>query len=342
MSEIVNLIRPSLQNLVKYSSAREEFEGEASVYLDANENPFGDYNRYPDPYQLALKKKIAEVKKVDQNRIFLGNGSDEIIDLLMRLFCVPGQDAILQFTPSYGMYEVSAKINDINVISCPLDEEFDIDIEAFKKIEKTNAKILFICSPNNPSGNSFSTERIQLCLEEFKGIIVIDEAYIDFSNKPSWIEKLKGNKRLVVVQTFSKAYGLASCRLGMAFADPEIVEWLNKIKPPYNISTANQNIVLETLQNHEEIARQIEILQKEKSRLLLGLKELKKVKKVYPSDANFLLIKIEGMDNVYDQLLAKGIVTRKRKNVSEDAMRISIGSEEENDKLLTELKKLDK
>lgn len=331
------MVRPHLAKLQPYSSARDEFDqsnigSREFVFLDANENPFNtDYNRYPDPLQRELKKKIASLKDVPHERIFLGNGSDEAIDLIIRLFCGE-EDTIVIPAPTYGMYEVSAKINNVQIKKSLLNMDFNLD-----EVDM-NQKIIFLCSPNNPTGNLLD---VQSVLDEFKGIVVVDEAYIDFSSRPGFINSLDRYPNLIVLQTFSKAWGLAGLRLGMAFAHAEIIALLNKIKPPYNISIATQNLALQALARIEQTADWIASIKSERSRVAEELIKLPVVKNVFPSEANFLLVRIEGATDVYDDLIDSMIVVRDRSQVARcaDCLRITIGTPDENNQLLEALRK---
>lgn len=336
---IQNLVRENIKNLTPYSSAREEFSADAGVFLDANENPFGDFNRYPDPYQKTLKTEISKIKNIETNKIFLGNGSDEVIDLLMRIFAEPKKDKILVFNPTYGMYEVSANINDVEVVSYPLNEDFQIefneDLEEILKDE--NLKLVFVCSPNNPSGNLIARKSVLEILQKFNGIVVVDEAYEDFSKEQSWISEIDNFPQLVVMQTFSKAWGMAGLRVGMAFAQPEILDLMNKVKPPYNISILNQKEVYNALQNIEEFRKNLNEILEQRSFIENELIKFNFVKKIYPSDANFLLIKVENADQLYNYLVDEKIIIRNRNKVVENCVRITIGNQEENQKLLLSL-----
>lgn len=337
---IQNLVRENIKNLTPYSSARDEFSADTGVFLDANENPFGDFNRYPDPYQKTLKTEISKIKNIETNKIFLGNGSDEVIDLLMRIFAEPKKDKILVFNPTYGMYEVSANINDVEVVSYPLNEDFQIefteDLEEILKDE--NLKLVFICSPNNPSGNLIARKSVLEILQKFKGIVVVDEAYEDFSKEQSWISEIDNFPQLVVMQTFSKAWGMAGLRVGMAFAQPEILELMNKVKPPYNISVLNQKEVYNSLQNIEEFRENLNEILEQRSFIENELLKFNFVKKIYPSDANFLLVKVENADQLYNYLVNEKIIIRNRNKVVENCVRITIGNSQENQKLLQSLK----
>lgn len=337
---IQNLVRENIKNLTPYSSARDEFSADTGVFLDANENPFGDFNRYPDPYQKTLKTEISKIKNIETNKIFLGNGSDEVIDLLMRIFAEPKKDKILVFNPTYGMYEVSANINDVEVVSYPLNEDFQIefkeDLEEILKDE--NLKLVFVCSPNNPSGNLIARKSVLEILQKFKGIVVVDEAYEDFSKEQSWISEIDNFPKLVVMQTFSKAWGMAGLRVGMAFAQPEILELMNKVKPPYNISVLNQKEVYNSLQNIEKFRENLNEILEQRSFVENELLKFNFVKKIYPSDANFLLVKVENADQLYNYLVDEKIIIRNRNKVVENCVRITIGNQEENQKLLQSLK----
>lgn len=341
------LLRPHIAKLEPYTSARDEYTGTEGVFLDANENPFGsittqDFNRYPDPYQSKLKAKISEIKQVNPSQIFLGNGSDEAIDLLFRAFCSPGIDNVILLPPTYGMYEVSASINDVEIRKIPLTEEFQLQTDKILEKADAQSKILFICSPNNPSANKMNREAILKLLRRFNGLIVVDEAYIDFSDEPSFITHLEEFPNLLVMQTFSKAWGLASLRLGMAFASKAIIQILNKIKPPYNISGLTQETVLEAIQNLKKVKNMIKEILIERDFLKLGLEELPFVIKVHPSEANFLLVKIPHAGKVYDLLIEEKIIVRNRSTVlhCDDCLRITIGTRAENLNLLHALRKV--
>jgi histidinol-phosphate aminotransferase len=340
-----NIIRDNIKKLTPYSSARSEYEGEAQVFLDANENSLGsvlqeNFHRYPDPLQKKVKQKISSLKNVDTENIFIGNGSDEAIDLLIRAFCNPSKDNILIFPPTYGMYEVSAAINDVEVKKVLLNENFELNISAIKNQIDLNTKIIFICSPNNPTGNSFQQQDVRTLLSDFKGIVVIDEAYIDFSEKLSLLKNLSAYPNLVILQTLSKAWALAGLRIGMAFASEPIIQILNKIKPPYNISAATQKLALYVLGDEEKAYKKIKIIKQEKEKLKEDLKSFDFIKKVYPSDTNFLLIKVDDATFLYNYLLSKNIVVRNRSNqpLCENCLRITIGTPEENISLLQALK----
>ena len=341
--EIANLVRPNIRKLVPYSSARSEFKGKAEVFLDANENPFETgLNRYPDPLQWKLKAAISQLKGVPAEQIFLGNGSDEAIDLVVRIFCEPRQDHILILPPTYGMYQVSADIADVGIRSVSLTSDFQPDVEAILAAADEHSKILFICSPNNPTGNDVELERIRSLCAQFRGIVVVDEAYIDFSNQASCTSLLSEFPNLIVLQTFSKAWGMAGIRLGMAFASLEIIQLFNKVKPPYNINQLTQQIALEALETSQDDYRQLlSTLLNERERLLKGLGELKFVEKIFPSDANFILVKMDDPNGTYQYLVEEGIIVRNRNSVHlcAGSLRITVGRPEENDALLTALNK---
>lgn len=335
------LVRKNILALKPYSSARDEFKGEASVFLDANENSLGSpllkwYNRYPDPMQWQIKEKIAKIKHVDIEQIFLGNGSDEPIDLLFRCFCEPGIDEVIICPPTYGMYEVSANINNISLNRVPLNSDFQLDLPALEDAIKPNTKIIWICSPNNPTGNSIDRQDIEMILNNFDGLVVIDEAYINFARQRSFIMDLNDYPNLVVLQTLSKAWGLAALRMGMAFASKEIVAFLNKVKPPYNISQPVQDLVLKALDEIGGVNDMIRILVESRNQLAVALSETSEVIHVYPSDANFLLVKFKNAKAMYTFLLGKGIVLRDRSNVllCDQCLRITVGTASENEKLL--------
>ena len=343
MRKVEELVRPNVWNMKPYSSARDEFQGEATVFLDANENPYnGPFNRYPDPLQRAVKNQIAALKGVKWENIFLGNGSDEPIDLLIRAFCEPGIDNIVSIDPSYGMYEVAANVNNVAFRKVRLNEQFDLDTEAVLSAVDTHTKIIFFCSPNNPTGNSLSRDRLYQVLNTFSGLVVIDEAYIDFSEASSFLSELNQYPNLVVLQTMSKAWGAAGIRMGMAFASPEIISILNKIKYPYNVNILTQEKALEMLLNKEEMEKQLQIILAERTRLQQLLPELSCVKRLYPTDANFILTEVTDANLLYKQLVEQGIIVRNRNNVTmcNGCLRITIGTPQENDALLEALKKM--
>jgi histidinol-phosphate aminotransferase len=339
MVDISSLVRDNIKKLTPYSCARDEFKGKEGTFMDANESPFGKLNRYPDPYQKELKKAISGFKGIPEENIFLGNGSDEIIDLCFRVFCRPGIDKILTFTPTYGMYEVSASVNDVEVIKVPLDEFFQIDLNKVTPLLKDKRlKIIFICSPNNPTGNCMYYDDIEFIISNFEGMVVIDEAYIDFSDKPTLSLLIDKYPNLIVMQTFSKAFGLASVRVGIAFTGAQIINYFNKIKPPYNISTINQIAALKRLSRSDKVKKQVRILKKEKGKLALKISKLSLTEKVYPSDANFLLVKVKNADLIYHELVKMNIITRNRNSVINNCIRITVGKPEENKMLLKALK----
>jgi len=294
--EIKELIRENIKSLQPYSSARDEFKeiSSAFIFMDANENPFeSGLNRYPDPQQNLVKEALSKIKGVSKEQILLGNGSDEVLDLIFRVFCEPKEDQVIVLPPTYGMYEVLAKMNDIKLITIPLLDNFQPNIKEVVKVQNTNTKVLFLCSPNNPTANSFDANTIETLLKEFSGIVVIDEAYIDFSDEDSWLARLDEFPNLIVTQTLSKAYGLAGIRLGICYASQEIISILNKIKPPYNVNQLTQDVALKALLNRDEVNNQIKAITSERNQLIKDLKKLDIVDKVYASDANFLLVKVD-------------------------------------------------
>ncbi len=339
-----NLVRENIKALKPYSSARSEYSGAAHIFLDANENSLGSplkkwYNRYPDPLQIEVKKKISAIKSVPVENILLGNGSDECIDLLIRAFCEPKRDSIIICPPTYGMYEVCAHINDVLIKEVPLLPNFQLNLELMEEKIDAATKIIFLCSPNNPTGNSLETEDIEMVLNNFEGLLVVDEAYINYSRKRSFIAQLKDYPNLVVLQTFSKAWGLASLRLGMAFGSEELIQVLNKIKPPYNISGATQDLALQALDNLADVNSMIVETVKERQRLMETLTDLPLVQMIHPSDANFLLVKMDDANRVYQFLKEGGIIVRNRSNVllCDDCLRITVGTEKENNDLVQRL-----
>lgn len=337
------LVRKNVWNMKPYSSARDEFKGEASVFLDANENPLNDkYNRYPDPLQWSLKQKIAKVKNITPENIFLGNGSDEPIDLVIRIFCEPRIDNIVAVDPTYGMYQVCAEVNDVEYRKVLLNENFDLDAQ--KLLEKTdrNTKLIFLCSPNNPTGNLLSREEIKKVLDSFAGIVVLDEAYIDFASEATWLNDLEKYPNLIILQTFSKAWGLAAVRLGMAFASAEIIKLFNKVKYPYNVNILTQNFVGDELDKLELRKQWIATLLEGRNYLINELPKLTFVEKIYPTDANFILVKVEDANSLYKQLADKGVIVRNRNSVSLCAgcLRITVGTDKENEMLIKTLRAL--
>ena len=341
MFNLDKLVRENVKRHAPYSCARDEYKGKEGVFLDANENPFGDLNRYPDPYQRDLKAEICKLKGVDENQLFLGNGSDEIIDLVYRIFCNPGLDAAMIFPPTYGMYEVSASVNDAHVIKVPLDNNFQIDVKkAVQFFNRPELKLIFICSPNNPTSNCMDINDMEYIIRNFPGIVVVDEAYSDFSDSISLISKISTYPNLIVMQTFSKALGLASVRIGMAFSDPGIIEYLNRIKPPYNISTINQITALKKLADSRSTVTQVNLIRKERERLRKTLGNLELTQYIYHSDSNFLLVRVRDADYTYKYLTDNGIIVRNRSSVAENCLRITVGTRDENDKLIDALKRI--
>ncbi len=346
MFNLEALIRPHLLTLTPYASARDEYSGEEGIFLDANENPFGtpglkeSFHRYPDPYQQLLKKKISEIKNVPASQIFLGNGSDEAIDLLIRAFCRPGVDNLLTFPPTYGMYKVSASINATEVREALLTADYLIDLEKVWVKTDENTKIAFVCSPNNPTANLMQWEAVVELIENFDGLVVVDEAYIDFSPESSFSEYLDQYPNLIVLQTFSKAWGMAGLRLGMAFASEEIIRLLNKIKPPYNINTLTQQKALEALPHVDQKDAFVTQILEQRDWLVKELQTLSLVEKVYPSHANFLLVKVKQAANVFKYLIEEKVIVRDRSNVvlCEGGLRITVGTAEENHILVATLK----
>ena len=340
MRSLEELVRPNVWRMRPYSSARNEFQGNASVFLDANENPWNEpINRYPDPLQRQVKARISQLKGVDSASIFLGNGSDEAIDLVIRAFCEPKEDNIVTIAPSYGMYEVAAETNDVECRKVALDDHFDLDIPALWAAVDAHTKVIFLCSPNNPSGNSLNREAIYQLLRDFEGLVVVDEAYIDFSAQPGFLSELTQHPNLIVLQTFSKAWGAAAIRLGMAFAAPAIIDVLNKIKYPYNINLLVQNKALELMENEAEMRQEVKAILAERARMAKRLSEAPFGFEVFPSDANFLLVRVGDADQLYKALVDRGIIVRNRNRVQkcEGCLRITIGLPAENDLLLDAL-----
>ena len=344
--DIHSVVRPHILNLAPYSSARDEYTGKEGVFLDANENPIGsatpeNWNRYPDPYQFAIKEKLAPIKGCRPTQIFLGNGSDEPIDLIIRLTCEPKVDNIIILPPTYGMYEVSASVNNVAIQKIPLTPDYQLNIDAILEAINSKTKLIFICSPNNPTGNSFSDESILNLLKNFNGLVVLDEAYIDFSTKESWLSELNDFPNLVIIQTLSKAYGLAGLRVGIAYASEEIISMLNKIKPPYNLNTSSQEIALKKL-TQNTLTAQVKKIVSERENVVNVLKSITFIKQIFPSDSNFILIKVDDATLRYNQLIQAGIVVRNRSNqqLCENCLRITIGTKEENNQLITTFKSL--
>lgn len=337
------LVRKNVWNMKAYSSARDEFKGEASVFLDANENPLNDkYNRYPDPLQWALKEKISKIKDIQPEKIFLGNGSDEPIDLVIRIFCEPRIDNIVAIDPTYGMYQVCADVNDVEYRKVLLDSNFDLDAGTLLEKTSENTKLIFLCSPNNPTGNLLNRKEIEKVLNSFSGIVIVDEAYIDFASEKTWLNDLEKYPNLIVLQTFSKAWGLAAVRLGMAFASPEIIKLFNKVKYPYNVNILTQNFVNGELDKLELRKEWIQTLLKGRDYLNEELLKLSFVQKVYPTDSNFILVNVGDANSLYKKLADKGVIVRNRNSVSLCAgcLRITVGTDEENKKLIETLRNI--
>ena len=342
---IENLIRENIKSLKPYSSAREEFKNSASnlVYLDANENPFDTgLNRYPDPQQNLVKAALAKIKNVSREQLLLGNGSDEVLDLIFRVFCEPKVDTVIALPPTYGMYEVLANTNDVGLIKISLLDNYQPNVDEILKAQNSQTKLLFLCSPNNPTANSFNAGKIETLIKKFTGIVVIDEAYIDFSSQESWIGRLNEFPNLIVIQTLSKAYGLAGIRLGACYSSTKIISVLNKIKPPYNVNQLTQETALKALQNRIKTNNEIAIIISERNKLKTDLEEISFIMKVYPSDANFLLVKVDNAIVRYEQLVEHGIIVRNRTNLPlcENCLRFTVGTKEENKKLMNTLKLL--
>ncbi|WP_298535226.1 histidinol-phosphate transaminase [uncultured Algibacter sp.] len=339
---IQDLIRPTVKVLKPYSSARDEYQGNSDdmVFLDANENPFENgVNRYPDPQQRTIKSLLSEIKGIPQKNILLGNGSDEVLDLIYRAFCEPNQDNIITLPPTYGMYSVLANINAISIKSVQLGANFQPKVDEILKIADSNSKLLFLCSPNNPTGNSFESRSIERLIKEFKGIVVIDEAYIDFSNEESWASRLEDFPNLIVTQTLSKAYGMAGIRLGICYASKEIISVLNRIKPPYNVNELTQQKAISQLEKSELTKQQVSNILEERAVLVNNLEHVNYISKIYPSDANFVLVKVDDATKRYNQLIEKGIVIRNRTTQPgcENCLRFTIGTPEENKILIDTL-----
>ena len=346
MFNIENLLRENIKKLQPYSSARDEYTGSIGLFLDANENSFGsipdgELNRYPDPHQNEIKKKLSKIKESNPENIFIGNGSDEAIDLLFRAFCEPGKDSVLIMPPTYGMYKVAADINDVEIIEVPLTSKFQIETENVLNCITSNTKLIFVCSPNNPSGNLLSRTSIKKILNSFNGIVVLDEAYVDFTNGESWISELKKFNNLVVLQTFSKAWGLANIRVGMAFGDKKIISVLNKIKYPYNINGVSQQIVIDALNSESVKNEVVEKIVSERNKLVEALLLNDNIEYVFPSDSNFILAKVRNANKVYDYLLENKIIVRNRSKMinCDECLRFTVGTENENMRLIDILSK---
>ena len=344
--DINTLVRENVKAMKPYSSARDEFEDfdtAEMIFLDANENPFENgVNRYPDPQQTSVKSVLANQNGVAKNQILLGNGSDEVLDLLFRAFCEPKIDNVITLPPTYGMYGVLANLNAVENREVLLSTDFQPQLELIMNAVDRNSKMIFLCSPNNPTGNSFSEESVEYLLDKFNGLVVIDEAYIDFSDKTSWIQKINTYPNLIITQTLSKAYGLAGIRLGICYASAAIITVLNKIKPPYNVNELTQQRALDRLANPKKIKEEINSIIVQREQLLKVLNEVNFVSKIYPTEANFILIKVDNANQRYDELIAKGIVIRNRTTqpLCENTLRLTIGTEEENQKLIAALKSL--
>ena len=344
--DLNKIVRENIAKLKAYSSARDEFEEATAnmVFLDANENPFQNgVNRYPDPKQQNVKELLSELKGIPTDQILLGNGSDEVLDLIFRAFCEPKEDNVIFLPPTYGMYGVLAALNNIETNEVLLSEDFDIRVEETLKSVTDASKIIFLCSPNNPSGNAFSEEKIKAIVEGFQGLVVIDEAYIDFSGSESWLEKLTQYPNLIITQTLSKAFGMAGIRLGVCYASEEIIEVLNRIKPPYNVNELTQQRAKERLLKFDEVQDEIARILQERSSLEKKLENIDYVSKIYPSDANFVLVKVDDANKRYDQLIEKGIVIRNRTTqaLCENTLRLTVGTSEENEKLIEALKEIE-
>ncbi len=341
MFELSKIIRPNIWKLKPYSCARDEFKGEASVYLDANENPYNNpFNRYPDPLQLKVKEQIKKIKGISKRNIFLGNGSDEAIDLVYRIFCEPKEDNVIAIAPTYGMYGVCADINNVQYKSIELDENFQFSADTLLAKVNEKTRVIWLCSPNNPTGNALNGSEIEKLLKSFNGIVVVDEAYIDFSSQPSWTKRLKEFPNLIVLQTLSKAWASAGIRLGMAFASENIIALFNKVKYPYNVNILTQKQALNILTNKSEVDLWIKTILEERGKLINELQKLPIVEKIYPTDANFILVKVQNANKTYNHLVSKGIIVRNRNTVilCDNCLRITVGTPEENKTLLKELK----
>ena len=341
--EIKDLIRENIKSLEAYSSARDEFKAMSSefVFIDANENPFDTgLNRYPDPQQNLVKEALSKMKGISKEQILLGNGSDEVLDLIFRVFCEPREDNVIVLPPTYGMYEVLANTNAIELVKIPLVENFQPNVKEIVKVQDAKTKLLFLCSPNNPTANSFDASKIETLIKEFNGIVVIDEAYIDFSIEDSWLGRLDEFPNLIVTQTLSKAYGLAAIRLGICYASKEIISILNKIKPPYNVNQLTQDVALKSLLNQEKVKNNITAIISERNQLIRGLENVEIVEKVYSSDANFLLVQVDDANLRYKQLVKLGIIVRNRTTqiLCDNCLRFTVGTADENKKLINTLK----
>ena len=341
MDQINKLVRRNILDLLAYSCARDEYKGKQGTFLDANESPYGNFNRYPDPQQQLLKSLWAKEKDIDVNKVFVGNGSDEVIDLLFRVFCEPGQDKVIAFTPGYGMYRVSAAINNVELIELPLGDDFELLVdEVLPFFTDPAIKLMFVCSPNNPTGNCMDAEVLEDLVQRFQGLVVVDEAYIDFcpeKTKTSWLDKYSN---LVITQTMSKAWGLAAARIGFALSSPSIVGLLNKVKPPYNVSTLNQEQAIKALLDKQQIVNNVQQILEARAALVKQLEVLDVVLKIFPSDTNFLLVRFKDAEAIYQALISKSVIVRNRNNLVNGCLRISIGTKLEQEKLITELKRI--
>ncbi len=340
MFRLENIVRPNILSLKAYSSARDEYHGTEGIFLDANENPFGLLNRYPDPHQQSLKAAISGMKEIPLENIFIGNGSDEVIDLALRIFCTPGKDKIIICPPTYGMYEVMAHINDSTIVKVPLTRGFQLDMAGIRRAatQEENVKMIFICSPNNPTGNNM--DALEVLIRNFTGVVFLDEAYIDFSVKPSLIHQLNEFPNLIISQTLSKAWGIAGARIGMAFAGREIISLFDKTKPPYNISQVNQTAAIDILSQKERFENNKALILSEKKTLMTRLSALPFVRNIFPSDTNFLLVEMKDADHVYRSLLQHQIITRNRSHEVPGCLRITVGTPEENKILMQTLEQL--
>ncbi len=341
MNKLKSIVRDNILQLSPYSSAREEYSSSKEILLDANENPYGLLNRYPDPFQNKLKVSLSKMKKISKASIFIGNGSDQIIDLAFRVFCNPGIDKALTFIPTYGMYQVSADINNVELIKLALNKDFQIEKEGLKTLLKNpSIKLLFLCSPNNPTGNCINIEDILFLAKNFSGIVVIDEAYIDFSSRPSAIQLINSFPNLIVVQTLSKAWGLAGARIGIAYSNPELIGLFNKIKPPYNVSELNQRAACEALAKKRDYINQKRAILNEKEKLVNQLNEMEEVIKVFPSETNFLLVQFKNPKKIVRRLQKNRIIVRDRTKEIEGCLRITVGTAKENKLLVNKLKQI--
>jgi histidinol-phosphate aminotransferase len=339
------LIRDNIKLLTPYSSARDEFKGFSKdmVFLDANENPFNNgLNRYPDPQQRTIKKELSKLKGISSNQIILGNGSDEVLDLIFRAFCEPKKDNIITLPPTYGMYKVLATINNIEEKEVLLNSEFQPNVTTILEAVDKNSKLLFLCSPNNPTGNSFTVKNVEMLLKSFQGLVILDEAYIDFSEQKSWLQRLNEFPNLIITQTLSKAYGMAGIRLGICYASAEIISVLNKIKPPYNVNELTQQKALTRILNQNKVKNEIDKILEQREKLIDKLKGISFIKKIFPTNANFVLLKVDDATKRYHQLIEKGIVIRNRTRqpLCENCLRFTVGTAIENKKLITVLKEL--